>query len=162
MTKRNILVATVIVLVVINLATLSFLWFTRQESTPGRRIGHPGKSEMILERRLKLNEHQLEAFKEARNEHFDLTSPIIESIHQNRLKINSAIPDNLTSDEIDSLADKVGMLTAQLEKYNFTHLQQLRAICDEKQREKFDVLTKKIFERGPRMRMKKRKGRRRN
>lgn len=162
MARQKILIATIIILVIINLGTLSFMWFTKSKGAKRHRTDTPQRTEMILERRLKLTESQVEAFKEAREEHFIITAPIMESIHTNRVKLNNPDSYDLGEDEITVLADSIGTLTAQLEKHNFAHMQELRSICDENQKKRFDAITKKMFEHGsrPKLRKKRRNKRR--
>lgn len=162
MAKQKILIATIVILVVINLATLSFMWFSKSGGSKRYRTDSRNRTEMILERRLKLSEDQVEAFREAREEHFKETTPIMESIHANRVKFNNTNSYELEENEIKLLADSIGVLTAQLERYNFEHMQELRAICNENQKKRFDAITKKMFEHGarPKIRAKRRNKRR--
>ncbi len=157
MTNQKTLLVTVILLVIINLATLSFMWFTRRDSPRLRKFKSDRRSEMIFERRLKLTEEQVEAFRKAREEHFALTTPLLETIHTNSVKLNDANSFQLEDSEVEQLTTSIGEATAQLEKYKFMHIQELRSICNEKQKKEFDAILNKVLERGPLPKMRKRR-----
>lgn len=157
MSKQKILVVSVVLLIIINLATLSFMWFSKHHRGEHfkRKEAHSG--EMILERRLKLNDEQVEAFSKAREEHFEKTDRIIASIHEQRRELNNAISTQQPESEVKEIISAIGKSTVQLEELNFTHMRQLRALCDENQQKKFDVLIRKILEKGPHFKKRKRR-----
>lgn len=159
MLKQRVLIISIVILVVINLAMMSFMWFTREGKGPRiRRLSSEKRTERVLEKRLKLNEDQLVQFKEAREMHFEMTNPLIESIHDNRVKLNSREAFRLSKTEVENITESIGKLTTELEQYNFTHIQKLRSICNEEQKKKFDMLISKMVEqgRGPKIRKKRR------
>lgn len=155
--NQKTLIITIIVLVVINLTTLSFLWLTRSKSHRTIRPFPDKRIEQVLEKRLKLSKEQSEAFKNAREEHFEKTAPLIDLIHKNRQKLNNPASDQLTASEVDVLTASIGTSTTQLETYNFDHMQRLRNICDETQRKKLNHLMNRMIERGHTSRTKRRK-----
>ena len=153
MNKQRILIIAVVVLVVLNVATLSFLWMSKYDKHQHRTKKKKPHVEQYLTRQLDLSPEQADAFKLAREVHFEQTHELQRSLHDDRKKLTELLSDTDTSRQnelLSSIADQ----NTQIEKLNFQHLQNLRRICTDEQKSKFDSVIFKVIDKGAGMRRK--------
>jgi len=153
MSKQRILIIAVVVLVVLNIATLSFLWMSKYDKHKHRKMKHKPDVENYLVRRLNLSPEQADAFKIAREQHFKQTHELQRSLHDNRKRLTELLSDTDTSQQNELLVN-IRDQNIQIEKLNFQHLQNLRSICTDEQKLKFDSVIFKVVDKGAGMRRK--------
>ncbi len=136
-TKHKFLVAAIVVLIVVNLATVGIILFTPQRPAPpnGMRPGMPPPQGMkFFEDEFRLTEDQKATFNRLREEHFAKVKDIIDNM---RAAKNDAymmlMQDNPDKNKADSLFEVSGKLQIQLDKMTFEHFAKLKTYCTKDQ-----------------------------
>ena len=135
--KNKFLTWLVVTLLVANAGTILFFWINR----PERMQGAKGSPREFLVRELELDSSQLDAFQELIEEHQASARPLkneIRSAKENLFQLlkQPVIPEPEKMKAVQAITDK----TKALELLNLEHFQQLRALCNDKQKKKFDGL----------------------
>jgi len=135
MNNSKFLKIVILVLVLINLSTISFIWLHR-----------PTKNEAVgdfFAKELHFTKNQIAQFEVLKKAHREAK----ESLRELQKKYQNAFLDLLKNPSIDSVtvrkaADKIMVLKESEELAVFYHFQKVRAICNEKQKQKFDEIIK--------------------
>ena len=134
----------VIVLVLLNLGTLTFLWFgrPRPEHEPDR-----GKSAKFLIHELALTPGQQDEFGKLRDEHrrrLTILQKQDSRLHDRFFEaIFLPVPDTLTA---KILSDSIAEVRRQMELLTFDHFRQLRQLLNEEQKNKFHRVFRQALE----------------
>ncbi len=156
---KNIVIA---ILVVLNIAALSTIWLKGSKAIdqvqieqehhrpkgPEHRPGMkpPGPLDRVFRQELNFSEEQLKQFRTIKEAHLERTK----ALHDNNKKLKEAL-FKLVSSEDDAKAEEIveemGQNQQLIEKETYDHFKSIRAICDDKQKEKFDVIINEISER---------------
>lgn len=137
MNKQRFLWVTIILLLLLNLGTLAWLFFSQNKPGGGRPPA--GAADFIVEQ-LQLDQQQQEQFRELRQQH----RAIIRKVLEEDKRLHDSYFSLLKTDNPDKrMADSVAALMAEqrsrIEAAAFDHFAQLRKICrDEKQKKLFD------------------------
>jgi Spy/CpxP family protein refolding chaperone len=152
LTKNRLAVISIIILVILNLFTLSALWFQRfgeNHKPPPHHfeMNKQGNGEEFLENELELTEEQAKQFEELRLKHFEKTKILMDEIHRYKKEITdelfSSTPD---TNKVNLLSEEIGKNEAELERLSFSHFMKLKSVCQPEQKEKFERLFHVIFE----------------
>jgi Spy/CpxP family protein refolding chaperone len=136
-----------LVMLFLNIAVIAGIWMFRPGSQfMGREGAGQFRMQHFIERELNLSEDQKQAFRELRRDHFKETQNISRDIRMYR----SALFDQLqegdgNTQKADSLTQALGKAQEAMEKAIYEHFAELRSICDEKQKEKFDRITERVM-----------------
>lgn len=143
MENTKFLKVTIVVLLLINIATLLFMWMGRPH--PGGPMppppGGPPRIAEYLTHELNLSVEQQKKFQELRDENHEQ----IEELNKKNGRLHHEYFDILGAAQLDSakmmqLADSMSQCTKQIELLTFNHFRSVRAICDVEQQKKFDVI----------------------
>jgi periplasmic protein CpxP/Spy len=137
MDNSRFLKIVIVVLLIINIATLAFLW-----TAPMRHGPPPMRGEDVagfLSRELNFTPEQQKQFEELRKEHHDN----IDNIRQQDREMHDKFFDLLCTNPVDSafvgqMADSMSGFRKQIELLTFYHFQKVRGICTAEQQKKFD------------------------
>ncbi len=147
--KNRVLTAGVILLVLLNVATLGTLWFHSggiPRSGPAGR-GGPGE---FMQGRLQFNEAQRKQFEVLRSAYQHESEGFASRLKAARLSLYDEIRSGRSSEDVLArLTGEVGALQSQLELLTMRHFRSVRELCDEQQRTRFDELMRDVFERTP-------------
>lgn len=155
MNKQRILTIAVVILVIMNIATLSFIWISENPEHQHRKKKKRPDVERYLTRKLNLSAEQAEAFKIARGKHFEHTDDLMRSLRDDRQMLSQMLSNSDTTEQ-NELMLAIAEKNAKLEKLNFIHLQNLRGICTAEQKQKFDSVIFKVIDKGAGYRKEKR------
>lgn len=144
MESNRFLKITIVVLLLVNIATLTFMWTGRghheghMPPPPPHAPGPPAAFE-FLTHELNLDEAQIKQFDALRKEHHECAELIQEKSH----KMHHRFFDLLGNSAADSalsvqLADSMALFQKQMEMLTFNHFKKVRAICKPEQQKKFD------------------------
>ncbi len=139
MKKINFLILAVIILVLLNLGTLGFLFYSQKKERVKTEL-HPGKDPAaFISDQLKLDAQQQAQFEELRRKHQQDSR----EMHREDERLHDAFFDLLKTgqpdrNKADSLAGLVAAQQKRLALNAFDHFTQLRAICRDDQKELFD------------------------
>ena len=136
MDNSKFLKSVIIILLLINIGTLTFLWF--HHSPHEHPHSNPGVAEFLIHE-LKLNDKQQEQFEQLRNDHHHAIEQLQEQGHQ----LHHHFFDLLHTSPVDSsavehAASAIAENQKQIELVTFYHFQKLRTICNSEQQHKFD------------------------
>ena len=133
------------VLLLINIATLGFIWYTGLQS----RIGPPrippmqdGKNS-FLANELGFTKEQAESFDSLKNEHRRGMEKILGQTKEFKDQLFECIK---TGDDARAkvLSEKIADNQKATELLTYEHFKDIRKICNEQQREKFDRILKEL------------------
>ena len=127
----------ILILLLINMATLTFIWSTsqRQQNFQSR----PPDVGEFLTKKLELNEAQQKQFEELKHAHHEK----VEVLRENNKKLHNDFFDLLKQPSVDSTtlriaADAIMDNQRAIEMVTFYHFKEVRAICTPAQQKKFD------------------------
>lgn len=146
MNKTKFLTAALVVLVLLNLGTLTFIVFVRPP--------HPPKSDprSVVIERLHLDQKQIEQYQLLIEQHQRQTNRIAKQIADDKNELFRLLE---TDDTLmrHSLLDHLGHLHRQMDVANVDHFLEIKKMCTPDQLLLFNDLTKELaflFERAPR------------
>ena len=140
MTKTRLLSIALVVLVVLNVATLSFFFLHRPPPPHPRK--HEGPKAIIIER-LRFNDEQVKAYDALIDEHhkriLEMDAEMLGL--RDRLYAQLSAPDSARK---DSLLHAVGDLQSAIERVHVDHFAGIKALCKPDQLPLFDQLTRDL------------------
>lgn len=139
--KSNLFLKIVIlILIILNLGTLSFLWFSR----PGREMPQNRRERDIsafLPRELKLTKQQQQQYEKLRNEHrkrFDSIQNVNMQLH--RRFFNLALIQNTDNKAVNLLVDSIAATQRSIEMITYQHFMSIRQMLNSSQKKKLHEL----------------------
>ncbi|MEQ8244525.1 hypothetical protein [Fulvivirga sp.] len=140
MRNNKVLIGVIIVLVILNVISLSFIWSGNDHHDSHR----PPKVEKYLGKRLHLNEEQIAFFKKSRREHFERKGDLMADI----AGLRTQLAQQIEKEASDSLLNLIASNYKELEMLNHEHFRRLRSICDDEQKLTFDSLLFDLAKKG--------------
>lgn len=135
-----------IFLAVLNVALLVFIWLGHNRLAQKPRQG----GMRVLEERLQLNEEQKQRLNQLRDEHFKNMEGLRVASQAARKELHSLWAETNASDKVTELSQRIGTIHAAIEKANYNHFAQIRAICSPEQQKIFDGLIQDVLRQGER------------
>ena len=140
----------IILLIIINLTTLAFLWysFNRRPVFPPPPSREEGREQRInfLKKELNFDDTQGKKLEEIFDKHFKDSHYILDSIKIIKDEISKEIlkpnPDN---NKIKEFAEKIGLLQVRFELLLSEHFKSIKSLCKPEQINKFEHFLKNIF-----------------
>lgn len=129
MRKDKLLMGIILLLVLLNSATLIIMWVNKPPFPPHHPPQHEPPGKIIIER-LKLDEHQQKEFEKLKKEHHSQMVKLDEQsreLHQNYFTLleKETINDSI----VDSYEKQLASITEQKEEITFNHFRDLKNIC---------------------------------
>ena len=129
-TKEKMLFWCVVILMLLNAATLSSFWLRRPPmGLEGAPVG--GR---IMEEQLQLSAAQTRQFEQIRDKHFLQTDPLQQEMHEIRMalleEIFAAEPNETM---IATLCEEIGQTQCQFDRELFHHFSELKNTCKDQQ-----------------------------
>ncbi len=147
LSKNRALTAGVLLLVMLNIATLGSLWWQAGRRPEMPPPGRPGPGE-IMEETLNLSGGQKAQLENLRSEYQRATGRVVADLIASRRGLYDALKSGDTSGAlIVPEIERIGTLQKNLELLTIRHFQAIRVLCDEEQRGRFDRLMRDVFER---------------
>lgn len=139
--KKNVYHWIIGALVIFNLLSLVAHWLPHRPPPPLPPV-------RVLADILDLDQAQIQAFEKVNREHRFKVQGILKEMHLLKDSLlRGTGPDLLPDTQAEQLSQKIGHLQAQLDKSTFQHLKDLRAMCRDKQIEKFNQMIHRILKR---------------
>jgi periplasmic protein CpxP/Spy len=137
-TKHKFLVAAIVILIVVNLATIGIVLFTpRLPGMPNdmkQGMPAPPQGMKFFEDELRLTEDQKATFIKLRDEHFAKVKDVIDNMWAAKENAyHELMQDNPDKNKVDSLFEVSGKLQIQLDKMTFEHFAKLKSLCTKDQ-----------------------------
>ncbi|MDN5204760.1 periplasmic heavy metal sensor [Fulvivirgaceae bacterium BMA10] len=150
-TKNRMMIIAVVILVILNIITISMLWFPRHMRTPAHhstKIKKQPNVERYLERQLKLSSEQINDFKKLRADHFRESRELIGEIQELKQKMFTHLSSGHDNEaEVDDITRALGQKQAALELATYNHFKALWEICDDTQKKRFDKVIHTVMRR---------------
>ncbi|MGK7371639.1 MAG: Spy/CpxP family protein refolding chaperone [Candidatus Halalkalibacterium sp. M3_1C_030] len=136
-----------LVMLFLNIAIISGIWIFRPG---GHFMGREGagqfRMQRFIEQELNLSEDQKQAFRELRRDHIRETRNIHRDIRIYRRSLFGLLQnEEVNVKKVDSLSKALGEAQRAMEKATYEHFAELRSICDDQQKEKFDRITERVM-----------------
>jgi hypothetical protein len=143
--KQRFINLTILVLVLLNMATIAFFWFSRppfgKAMPENRQI-----IEKFLIEKLHFTPEQQHRFQQLKEEHQHQTRQIREELRPLKDSFFSHLEDkNLPQHALDSLSMLIGKKSAELDLVTFEHFRAVRNICNDEQKVTFDELIQEVL-----------------
>ncbi|HYM95595.1 MAG TPA: periplasmic heavy metal sensor [Chitinophagaceae bacterium] len=142
--KNKMLILIVAVLLLSNLVLLGFMFFGKGKQ---KRNSERGKSfSEYFEKQLGFTPEQSAKFQQLRNQHFEKIRPFLREVRQAKDSLFSImrqpeVPDSVLEKAAENLAQKEKAQEIQ----SFRHFRQVRELCTDEQKPKFDSLISKLI-----------------
>lgn len=153
-TKNKMFFWCMIILVVLNIATLTSFWLGKSKVIPPIAPRQRADGQRIMQEQLELSDEQAQQFEQIRNEHFMRTRPLQDDTHKIRLDLlNETFVSEPDKTRIKNLFTELENKQSQFEKNLFRHFQELKEACNEQQAEELEIMLRNLIEntrpRGP-------------
>lgn len=142
--RNKWLVAIIVILVLINLATIGSFWWMRKPH-------HPPKLEKIFEKELSLTPEQTAQFSVLDDTHRAKAMQLQDSMKLYKSGLfEEMLSDNPNPIVLDSINVRIGATQIALDKNLVQHYSELKALCTSaEQKEKLKAIFQKITKRPP-------------
>ena len=147
--QQKVFIRAIIALVVFNVFLVVFFIFKetrpRHEPFPFHKNESYRNVSKFLKKELNLSDQQIIQFEKIRKENIEKQSALKEIIREDKDAMNQEMY-NKNSDEIKvkSLAEKISSNEYKIELLHFEQAKKLKAVCNDKQLDKFEDLVKEI------------------
>ncbi len=139
----------VAVLVILNISTLAMLWMQNSRQHRGKdRMERRGDKKNRMAKALNLTDSQVQQFESLKEAHREVVNELRKNIGEKKaLKMEALTtnPGDITS--LSELDQAIGNLHVEMQQSLNQHYNDLRAICNDEQKELLKERFKKIFER---------------
>jgi Spy/CpxP family protein refolding chaperone len=138
LSKQKLTNALIIILVVINIISLSYIWY-KEMNRPKLPLPQPGREEVggFIKEQLNLNDEQKRKFDEYMKEHADVTSQMNDKMGELKKEILlEAFRANPDSNKVNELIQKISKTQEEYERFLYLHFQKLASVCNPEQKEK--------------------------
>jgi protein CpxP len=144
--KVKLLTTMVVLLLLINIATIASIWKLIDPKNLSLMPPPPPSAKEFIISKLNLDEEQQKVFDELRKEHFEQMQTLQVNIRTEK----DALYDLLKSPEPDTVQTylhiaRVMQNEERLEKITFEHFRKVRAICNDEQKQHFDIIIDQIM-----------------
>ncbi len=145
MKREQFLMVMILLLLLLNLGTLAFLFFGKPSGFHSAH-GRSHRPDILLKEKLEWNDDQVKQFEKSRDRHrFVMDS--LDNVLSHNFK-NLMQPEVLSekSPLSDSLKNVLAGVETERAANTLRHFAELRSICNDAQKKKFDDLIPQLFE----------------
>jgi periplasmic protein CpxP/Spy len=140
LSKSRIFTWLLALLLLANAVTLVFFWIGRPKDQVNK-----GNPKDFLVKELNFDDRQQKQFEELRQDHRRKTEALREKVKVAKDDMFELIKEPETPDSSKQLAARrVSLLTEEIDVNTLNHFQQVRALCNEEQRQKFDGIIRQL------------------
>ena len=142
MKKTNFLKLTLIGLLLLNLSTLSFIFFKYNKSDENRKSNKP---DQLIINKLAFNKEQENIYKKLIQNHRQQINIIQETILNYKNNLYTKLKNNTSSKtQTDSLISKINEQQKNIELINYNHFLDIKGICSQKQIPAYNELVNEL------------------
>lgn len=144
MERKKLLTITIIGLLLINLATLGFLFLNGPKPDGRTHEGRRQPKAIIIEK-LHLDTNQQKEYEKLIRWHREEIDQLDDSIRQTKNKLYSGLSEtNINTKTKDSLIALLNAYQKQVEETHFKHFEDIKKLCKPEQQEDFKALTEEL------------------
>src|SRR3989304_2615820 len=153
-TKKRFTFWSIILLVILNVFTISLLWLNQYSRPvappPLREPKEDQRTLQFLQKELNLTDAQIQQYDQLRQAHNKRTRLLVNDIRYSKREMM----DEIFKDEPDTsksmqIADLIGKKQTELERITFKHFLDLKELCGKEQLNKLQGLMDEFFRRNP-------------
>ncbi len=144
--KIKVLTTLVVVLLLINITTIASIWQIVDFKNLSLKAHQPqGPKEFIIAK-LGLDKEQQQVFEVLRKEHFEQMSSLQQNIKTEKEAMYDLLKAN-SPDTAQTFAHIARIMQSEelLERLTFEHFRKVRALCNDEQKQHFDVIIDRIM-----------------
>ena len=146
--KKNKMIGwLVLILVLLNTATLTKLWLDQGPSGPR---GDRGEKDDLLTKELSLDNEQIQQIQNLRRSHFEAMERLKAEQHKTRKSLHEQWQNENAAVEVNVLSSKIGDLQKSMEMQTYTHFSSIRLLLTTEQKAKFDAIIHEVMRKGDR------------
>lgn len=152
-TKNKLAFWAIVILIILNIATLSLVLFKGGPPRPDERFiremddAPPPDVLMFLEKELEFSEQQTKTLQFLRQTHFKESGTLLDSIHLLKKEILSDLKNEKPDPEkVKPAADEIGKLQTEFELMIYNHFGDIKNVCDKEQKIRFANLLDELIE----------------
>lgn len=146
MNKTRLLSISILILVLINIATLSFLWMGGMHRPPFPPAGPQGRGQgpkMIIIQRLHFNAAQQKEYGVLIQDHREKLSALDQQIRDTKNQLYSSLAQT-DSSEWKDVEQHLGDLQTQVEQTHVQHFLAIKKLCKPDQLKDYELLVKDL------------------
>jgi len=145
--KNKLLFTIIILLILINVSTLSFMWYWKIKEPPlppppmmePPVKGPPPEARAHLKELLNLTDAQMETIDKIRESHIGQVQKTRGELKGLKDKIFSNLSNaNADTNSVRDIANQIGVLEARVDLITFDNFREVRKVCTDEQKKKFD------------------------
>jgi len=153
-TKKRFSFWTIVLLVVLNVFTISLLWLNQHSrpSTPQPLSEQKDDQRTLqfLQKELNLSNAQIQQYGQLRQAHAELTRLLVNEIRDSKREMmNEIFNDEPDTARAMQIADLIGKEQTELERITFKHFSDMKELCGKEQLDKLHKLMNEFFRRNP-------------
>ncbi|MEI6694813.1 MAG: hypothetical protein WCO13_01990 [Bacteroidota bacterium] len=127
---------TIVILVVLNVFTLSMIWILRPPHPFPLHARHEKLIPDLVIAELKLDGKQAILFKESEIQQMRKINLLLDSLHQSKQELFlSSFDQAIDTLKMESLIHQIGSLNEEIDRISFSHIIELKHICNTHQKE---------------------------
>ena len=146
-TRQRLMILAIVVLLLLNLATLGAFWFFRSEKSKEyfqRKRQH--RVEKFLIDKLDFNARQSQELEQLMEGHRAGVMEIFKKIQASREMLYDSM-SFVDSVEVEQITRRIASSQAELDRATYYHFRSIREICNPDQQRKFDTVIKEVISR---------------
>lgn len=141
MNNSKILRITIISILIINIAVISYLLINKDAFFGNK----PPKPREIVIEKLNFSPEQIKQYDVTITKHQNKIKALDDSIRNTKNKLYLRLKDSSTEiDNNDRLVNQINMFQKQIEITHYNHFIEIKKICNKEQLEKFNALTNEL------------------
>ncbi len=144
--KSKILIAIIGILLIANIALVSFFLLKKDERKHGKRMDRKTVIGNFLKKEIGFNDAQMQQYDSMSTWHSKYMKTMFETNRNSKDKqFKELTTANFSDSVMNTIADQSAASQKALELQMFNHLKQVRALCTQEQLPKFDSLFVKVL-----------------
>ena len=150
--KQKTAAWTIVILLIINLATLTTIWYREFRKPDFRPFAPRDRQERkenvprFMKEELNLDENQFQAFEKIRTEYLERAGNLMSQMHDLReelfREVLAATPDSLKT---VGILQKIGDKQVEFDRNIYSYFMEIRALCGEQNEDKLHALMQDLF-----------------
>ncbi len=144
-TNTKIMGVVILVLIILNVATLTSIWYHHKQEMDGTESRKRGGAGSFLIKELGFDSAQKLAYQQLREQHQKDLRAIREQLKDGKEAYFGLLADSSVSEAtIKASALKAAGMEQEIDIETFHHFQKVRALCTPEQKKKFDTIIKDV------------------
>ncbi len=146
---NKFLAAAVVLLLLANIALVSFMFFGKEKKPEGREGGKAAFDKLVKE--VGMTDAQKNKYDSLREAHFSRIRPLFDSMRVIRQGLFGLLKEeNVDDSTVDMYTNRISEKQILADKLTLSHFRQVRSMLNPDQQLKYDLFVQKMMQRGKR------------